>query len=556
MSMGRMNNGLLTQDYMDELLNVGGADRQQYGTLMSPIVNPINQRVLGGLTEAKRARGGALDDYLSRYQQGIETLDENPTPPFKFTDLTKQQQDILMQGGSIVLDDRRRNVANIGGLEFTAPARKYTAEDFGINLPTRFDPELMFKRLGAEMGAENGGLPSQEDMLNQAFSSEVMDTRVGEIPTPIEQTAKDVVATPEERVGVDTTGAISTEDFIKNATQLGEPATAFPISPGTREAKQKKEEVESSLSGLFDIFDNKEALGKIALGIALLEGTPIPEAFEMYENFGGASAESLEIELVDRRTGEVVDFGADDNQRIIGRAQSEPENYSILPFGSTEAKKSDREELLLSNQIENSNKVYRERYADVDNTLISQLEQMRKIIDSGDFKSGGAQRLITTLKQRFNFSDKTTDDQVLFQSLSDYIVPRLRAVGSGSTSDFEVALFQSAAPSLDKSVDVNRRLINQMLNAAKVANAKAVYIGKELERNPSLSDIEREFGDIMGKISSNTFIDPDLTEKEKRVMRDIYGDNVIPLPAAFENDPNFWASLEDGKDYPEPLFIL
>lgn len=404
---------------------------------------------------------------------------------------------------------------------------------------------------------------NQEQMLDEALMAQGMPTISGypsPYITPTMETESSVeeptVADAQEQYGVKDTGAISTEDFIKNATQLGEPATAFPISPGTREAKQKKEEVQSSLSGLFDIFDNKEALGKIALGVALLEGTPIPEAFEMYENFGGSSAESLEIELVDRRTGKVVDFGADDNQRIIGRARAEPENYSILPFGSTEARDAGTEELLLTNLMENSNLAYKARYADVDNTLISQLEQMKKIIDSGDFESGGAQRLITTLKQRFNFSDDTTDNQVLFQSLSDYIVPRLRAVGSGSTSDFEVALFQSAAPSLDKSVDVNRRLINQMLNAAKVANAKSVYIGKELETNFSLSDIEREFGDIMQKISSNTFIDPDLTEKEKRVMRDIYGDNVIPLPAAFENDPNFWASLEDGKDYPEPLFIL
>ena len=238
--MGNMNNGLLTQNYIDSLLNQGGADRLQYANLMQPIKFLGNEMV--GLTNAKRQRGGAREDYLNQFQQGVDTLDEQVIPPFNFTDLTQKQQDTLMQGGSIVLDKRRSTIGNIGGFDFTTPSREYTLEDFGIDLPTSFDPNLMTKRLNEEM-RQNINLPSQEDMLNQALESQGMQfdsTSVGE----------NVVEPEGEIVGA--SGIDTSQETFMQQNQAEYPSVATP---------EKQKETKDKLFKLVDIFDNKEALG-------------------------------------------------------------------------------------------------------------------------------------------------------------------------------------------------------------------------------------------------------------------------------------------------------
>ena len=50
-----------------------------------------------------------------------------------------------------------------------------------------------------------------------------------------------------------------------------------------------------------------------------------------------------------------------------------------------------------------------------------------------------------------------------FGAMAAYMAPRMRAVGSGSTSDFEVGMFIEAAPALEKSQEGNLRIIAGMM---------------------------------------------------------------------------------------------
>lgn len=57
--------------------------------------------------------------------------------------------------------------------------------------------------------------------------------------------------------------------------------------------------------------------------------------------------------------------------------------------------------------------------------------------------------------------------QEALTAASSYLVPRMRAVGSGATSDFEASLYQAAAPSLGKTEEGNLVIANTMINTGE-----------------------------------------------------------------------------------------
>lgn len=499
--MGNMNNGLLTQNYIDSLLNQGGADRLQYANLMQPIKFLGNEMV--GLTNAKRQRGGAREDYLNQFQQGVDTLDEQAIPPFNFTDLTQRQQDTLMQGGSIVLDNRRSTIGNIGGFDFTTPSREYTAEDFGIDVPTSFDP-----RLNEEM-RQNINLPSQEDMFNQALESQGMQS----------------VVEPEEEI-VGTSGIDTSQETFMQQNQAEYPSVATP---------EKQKETKDKLFKLGDIFDNKEALGKIALGVALLEGTPIDDAFAMYKEFG--SGEDADFELYDNVLGEVIDIGASDNINFRQRVKGNPNRYSVNPIGTFFALKSGREDLVFAANIERDNINWQKNYGDPQakaESTIADARRLYKIVNSKNFKSGKFSNLDKNVRE-FIFAvtgkkDAVLEEKILFETIISKLIPNVRPEGAGATSDFEIDLYSRAVPGPGRPAEVNKKLVEDMIAFSELQIKKGEYTNRALREGRSVTEAGREFLDVMDILYYDEEYNPSaLGQDQLEVMKDIYGGK-IPIP--------------------------
>ena len=85
--------------------------------------------------------------------------------------------------------------------------------------------------------------------------------------------------------------------------------------------------------------------------------------------------------------------------------------------------------------------------------------------------------------------------QELFQATTNYLVPRMRVEGSGSTSDMEIDLFRSAVPELGKSTAGNLVVAGGMQNLIEYNIKRQKLMDKYLKDNQNLLG----FGDYADK---------------------------------------------------------
>jgi hypothetical protein len=358
------------------------------------------------------------------------------------------------------------------------------------------------------------------------------------------------VPTPQESIGIQDSGVVSPEDFIQDAySQYGEPATAFPIP---ERSKEEKEATKSRFAGLSDIFDNKEALGKIALGIALLEGTPMTEAFALYKEFG--SGEVMQVELYDNELGRVVDVGSEDNARILAKYREDPNRYSIGPINSHRSAKSERDDELAAAirdlDIDTLKKEILPRKYDAQNQL-SSAEQLMTILNDPNFKSGIGSEFklkFTRLGQLLDIGDdETVNQQVLFQRVVSKLVPTMREPGSGSTSDFEIELYKLATAGLDLTPEQNRMFVEQMIYYNKMQIARANYAQRSVTQGGSLIDAEEDFTQLINRATNSSYTTDadnyDYTEDELEIINNVFGG--IPIDEESAKDIDFLQSLQD-----------
>jgi hypothetical protein len=110
-----------------------------------------------------------------------------------------------------------------------------------------------------------------------------------------------------------------------------------------------------------------------------------------------------------------------------------------------------------------------ERLRDNQN-VTDRLYFMDTLLDDPDFETGAMTDAFLPIKSwlvEFGGKDQNyienLGNQQLFDALSSYIVPRMRAVGSGATSDFEADLYTKAIASLGKTKEANRLIVKFML---------------------------------------------------------------------------------------------
>jgi len=330
-----------------------------------------------------------------------------------------------------------------------------------------------------------------------------------------------------QSIGLDNTIAVN--EFDQEDADFGLTADIKP--------SEEKDKTRSFLSNISNIFDNKEAFGKIALGVALLEGTPIDEAFAMYKEFG--AGDDAEVELYDNQLGRVVDVGSYDNARFRELLRTGQGRYEINPIGTYSALKSGREELIMASNIQRDADTWEKNYASAAASARSSLQDARRlqeIVDNPDFESGlleayslPIRRLISDFTGEEN---PTVNQQLLFETIVSKLIPNVRPEGAGATSDFEINLYARAIAARDKPETVNRQLIEDMIAMNELAIKRAEYTDKALREGGSLVEADRDFSEAMDILYYDKEYSPDrLSQNQLGLLQEVYGGK-IPIPKA------------------------
>jgi len=131
----------------------------------------------------------------------------------------------------------------------------------------------------------------------------------------------------------------------------------------------------------------------------------------------------------------------------------------------------------------------------------SKLEIMKGLIEDG--KIGDTNRFtevkksISQTMNALGMLSETEQEELAglesFSALVSYMVPRMRAVGSGSTSDFEAAMYQTAAPGLNNTPQGNLQIIAgfQQFNDYNIRYTNAM--DKWLSKNNNLDGFEEDW---------------------------------------------------------------
>ena len=126
--------------------------------------------------------------------------------------------------------------------------------------------------------------------------------------------------------------------------------------------------------------------------------------------------------------------------------------------------------------------------------VMSRAKVMRLMLNNPNFNTGKMTEALLPVKQWFFESgliaDPSIPQQELFQAMGNYIVPRMRAKGSGSTSDKEIALFKAATATLGSTPEANRLVLDVFINTNSSDKLLISQQNKFLRKNGSLEGYE------------------------------------------------------------------
>ena len=130
----------------------------------------------------------------------------------------------------------------------------------------------------------------------------------------------------------------------------------------------------------------------------------------------------------------------------------------------------------------------------------AKLGLMKNILEKGDIDTGvftNIRKEILGIAAAFNLLDESELNELenlqSFEALASYIIPRMRAIGSGATSDFEVRMYTRAAPNIVNTVNGNLKIIAgfQQVNQYNIDKSKAME--KWFRDNKSLDGFEDDW---------------------------------------------------------------
>jgi len=190
-----------------------------------------------------------------------------------------------------------------------------------------------------------------------------------------------------------------------------------------------------------------------------------------------------------------IDPKSDLGQKIITEYLIKPAS-SVNIDQKTESAIDVKKYELGSNLLKENRKVIQEN-----RNINSKLEIMKGLIEDG--KIGDTNRFteikkgISQTMNALGMLSETEQEELAglesFSALVSYMVPRMRAVGSGSTSDFEAAMYQTAAPGLNNTPQGNLQIIAgfQQFNDYNIRYTNAM--DKWLSKNNNLDGFEEDW---------------------------------------------------------------
>ena len=145
--------------------------------------------------------------------------------------------------------------------------------------------------------------------------------------------------------------------------------------------------------------------------------------------------------------------------------------------------------------------------------LDGRLQIMEAKLRDEDFETGLLQQFLLPFSRTMaamGLLDESEIEQLadmeFFQAASTYMIPRMRAIGSGATSDFEVQLYTQAAPNIGNTKEGNIFIVAGMRAINKFNKKKFREMEKWVNKNNSLVGFEeyfeKEFGDTVFKQAS------------------------------------------------------
>lgn len=154
------------------------------------------------------------------------------------------------------------------------------------------------------------------------------------------------------------------------------------------------------------------------------------------------------------------------------------------------------------------------------------LDQITKLLSNEEFDTGRLTNLTFPFRQILAESgllsseeaQKVSNEEVLRNAIA-FIIPRMRVVGSGSTSDKEMAMFERAAPSFANSPQGNRKIAAGMYQMIQYQKSRRSLMDKFFEKNKNLIGFDdyadKMQGDLFGTYRSG------VEEDEKRYADDL-----------------------------------
>ena len=190
-----------------------------------------------------------------------------------------------------------------------------------------------------------------------------------------------------------------------------------------------------------------------------------------------------------------IDPKSPEGQKIITDFLTKPES-SVNIDQKTESAIDVKKYELGSTLVKENRKVIQEN-----RNINSKLEVMKIMIEDGSIpdtnRFSEIKKSISQGMNAMGMLSETEQDELAglesFDALVSYMVPRMRAVGSGSTSDFEAAMYKTAAPNLKNTPQGNLRIIAgfQQFNDYNIRYTNSM--DKWLSKNNNLDGFEEDW---------------------------------------------------------------
>jgi hypothetical protein len=144
----------------------------------------------------------------------------------------------------------------------------------------------------------------------------------------------------------------------------------------------------------------------------------------------------------------------------------------------------------------------------------ARLEILANLLENEDLNTGPIQEALLPLRKQLDElgllsleDSKDLNAQQVFFATANYIVPRMRVVGSGATSDFEANLFKSASPNLANTKEGNIIIVAGMRAINDYNTQRFNLMEKYFEQEKNLLGFgayaDKQLGSIFESYSSD-----------------------------------------------------